>query len=127
MRGRPTSSKRLWVQHCLAVGIAKSVRRKGDSLPRSLLIPGLYDRTVFLVISSNDGRHSSRIRVRVTTSYPNFGGVRYWYVCPRCQRRSGKLYALETDVLGCRVCLDLVYKSQYRKDSMWARLCKLYF
>jgi len=36
----------------------------------------------------------------------------------------GKLYATAANVLGCRVCLKLVYKCQYRKLSFWARLLR---
>jgi len=39
------------------------------------------------------------------------GGSRPWFICPRCQRRVGKLYDLRIDIL-CRKCYDLGYVSQ---------------
>jgi len=63
-------------------------------------------------------------RVAVTSTRLRGGGTRPWFTCPRCRRRVGKLYATAANVLGCRVCLKLVYKCQYRKLSFWARLLR---
>ena len=46
----------------------------------------------------------------LTTTTPRFGGLRYWFLCPRCGRRVGKLYHLER--WACRRCHDLAYPSQ---------------
>lgn len=40
-----------------------------------------------------------------------FGGRRPWFVCPRCSRRVGKLYALGGD-FKCRCCCAVPYRSQ---------------
>jgi hypothetical protein len=47
----------------------------------------------------------------LTTTIPRFGGLRYYFLCPRCRRRVGKLY----DVRGwaCRRCHRLTYQSQH--------------
>lgn len=42
-------------------------------------------------------------------------GLRWWWLCPMCGSRRGKLHAVVTSrgpVLGCRGCLRLVYRSQ---------------
>ena len=44
------------------------------------------------------------------TSAP-LGGVRWWYTCPYCSGRCGKLYQREYD-LGCRKCIGLHYRCQ---------------
>ena len=31
-------------------------------------------------------------RVRLTSTRPNFGGLRWWFVCPLVRRRVAKLY-----------------------------------
>lgn len=52
--------------------------------------------------------------VQLTTTKPNFGGVRWWFVCPisGCGRRAGKLYRPSySRYYGCRRCHDLTYTS----------------
>jgi hypothetical protein len=56
--------------------------------------------------------------LRLQSTQPNFGGVRWWFSCPRlldgkeCGRRVGKLYRpLEKRYFACRLCLDLTYES----------------
>ena len=46
----------------------------------------------------------------LTTTTPRFGGFRYWFLCPRCGRRAGKLYHVER--WACRRCHNLAYQSQ---------------
>ena len=61
--------------------------------------------------------------VRLVTTTPHFGGVRYWYQCPRCQGRVAKLYVTGSRPdLACRRCAGLVYVLQYRKDDRTAVL-----
>lgn len=55
--------------------------------------------------------------VDITATYPFFGGVRYWLLCPKCDRRSGKLYGtLQDKNYSCRLCRNLVYRCQYLKS-----------
>ncbi len=40
------------------------------------------------------------------------GGVRWWFVCPRCERQVGKLYLPPGETAyACRSCHELTYKS----------------
>ena len=41
----------------------------------------------------------------------NYGGFRYWFNCPGCNRRSAILYEKQQEFL-CRICHKLPYKSQ---------------
>ncbi len=40
-----------------------------------------------------------------------YGGLRPWFLCPRCARRCARLVTVR-GVLRCRVCLNLRYASQ---------------
>lgn len=40
-----------------------------------------------------------------------FGGVRHWFMCPRCSKRVGCLYSV-TGYFACRKCNDLSYNSK---------------
>jgi hypothetical protein len=58
-----------------------------------------------------------------------FQGVRYWFHCPQCGRRVGKLYLVNDDGrFTCRICNKLTYES--RTEPRFARpggigyLCK---
>ncbi|WP_349550811.1 hypothetical protein [Leuconostoc pseudomesenteroides] len=53
-------------------------------------------------------------KVKLTTTSPNYGGVRYWFVCPVCQKRKGTLYHLNS-VVACRNCAQLYYPLQENK------------
>jgi hypothetical protein len=48
--------------------------------------------------------------IRLSDTECNYGGVRYWFHCPRCFRRVAKLYAL-LGHFACRHCHDLTYTS----------------
>lgn len=56
-------------------------------------------------------------KVKLTTTYCNYGGKRYWFICPLirngvyCGRRVGVLYKAG-DYFGCRHCHDLTYSSK---------------
>jgi hypothetical protein len=68
--------------------------------------------------------------VGLRTTRPNYGGVRWWFSCPRaidgkgCGRRVGKLYrAPGRRRFACRRCLDLTYEScqrSHRYDGLFA-------
>jgi hypothetical protein len=58
-------------------------------------------------------------RIRLGATWPHFGGVRWWLVCPlvtngrRCGRRVTKLYIGSQwgRYFGCRMCWNLTYTS----------------
>lgn len=63
-------------------------------------------------------------KVKLVTTSCNFGGVRYWFICPlvvdgrSCGRRVGKLYLPESSkYFGCRHCYDLTYESCQKSGS----------
>ena len=65
-------------------------------------------------------------KISLTTTPCNFGGVRYWFICPlsingvHCGRRVGTLHlASGGNYFGCRHCYDLSYAS--RNESRLGR------
>ena len=63
-------------------------------------------------------------RIRLQTTYPHFGGIRWWFTCPlsvngrACQRRVSKLYLSPGGrYFGCRHCCDLTYTSCQESDK----------
>jgi hypothetical protein len=68
--------------------------------------------------------------LRLQTTRPTFGGVRWWFSCPRmldgeeCGRRVGKLYRPPgSRTFACRHCLELTYEScqrSHRYDGLFA-------
>ncbi len=50
--------------------------------------------------------------VSIATSRPNYGGNRYWFLCPSCWARIGKLHlASGQKYFTCRICQRLTYRS----------------
>jgi hypothetical protein len=59
--------------------------------------------------------------VYLHTTTLHFGGVRWWFRCPRCGRQSAKLYLpRHGSVFLCRVCHDLTYESCIEGRSVTA-------
>lgn len=57
-------------------------------------------------------RRSHAYAIRITTTPCNYGGVRYWFECPDCGRRAGKLYLPGSPGrFACRKCHNLTYAS----------------
>ncbi len=59
-------------------------------------------------------------KVKLATTFPNYGGVRYWLVCPVCGKCKSTLYD-ENSVMACRDCAKLYYPLQentVQRDSI---------
>ena len=51
--------------------------------------------------------------IRLQTTRPYFGGTRWWFTCPNCDRRAAKLHSPPGgDLFLCRTCYGLTYQSQ---------------
>jgi hypothetical protein len=58
------------------------------------------------------GNGTTRPAIPVTTSVPHFGGRRFWFKCPSCGRRVGRLYRpWEQSKFACRGCHYLTYRT----------------
>ena len=90
-----------------------------------------YVRFQYTTTDRNTGEKTEYdYKVRLTTTRCNFGGVRYWFVCPLtrdsvyCGRRVAKLYkAPGGKYFGCRYCYNLSYES--RNESRLGRFGQL--
>lgn len=56
-----------------------------------------------------EGGHS--VIIKLATTSPKYGGVRWWYVCLQCEKRKTALY-ISGLILGCRQCAGLHYSGQ---------------
>lgn len=109
--GRPKSSKRIRKQDCAAVPIRELeplIRGTDAVIPLSGTIGGVLPFQL-------------EIRVMRTAA-----GWRC--LCPRCNRRAAMIYFPPNSTEpGCRVCLRLVYDSQYEKLPVWAQAMRYEF
>lgn len=56
-----------------------------------------------------------------------FGGIRHWFMCPRCGKRVGCLYSV-TGYFACRHCNDLSYdsKNELKSGRRYEPIFRLY-
>lgn len=54
--------------------------------------------------------------IDLDTSHCNFGGSRRWFLCPKCRKRTLKLYEI-SGVFYCRKCQGLPYSSQRESEA----------
>jgi hypothetical protein len=75
------------------------------------------DSEPMLILSYKIDGHSVEEPISFQKTNPHFGGNRWWFTCPMCKRRMGKLYLLITyRYFVCRKCCDLRY--QYAPRSL---------
>lgn len=94
----------LLVDDCQKVAVSDLLRDYKAKLKETIL------RSQFEMLNEN---------VLIVTSKTGNGGLRFWFMCPRCKRRVGVLlkHPLQ-NVLGCRSCLNLEYKSRRYKGMI---------
>jgi len=70
-------------------------------------------------------------RITLKGTIPNFGGIRWWFLCPlhnagtTCNRRVKKLFLPPRgQYFGCRNCFDLTYESAQSHDPRVGKLMK---
>jgi hypothetical protein len=105
-----------------------NVLRVGDVIP--FVDPPNAARSVTQTISYRVPGQSTfaDTHIKLVASRPNFGGVRWWFVCP-CGRRVARLYLPRGRwQLACRRCHRLAYASQRlsRPDRIRRRARKLW-
>lgn len=99
---------------------------------RYWLEPKAEDRAVLHITSrlEADGTETTLIEpILLVGTRPNFGGVRWWFVCPlvkdgvTCNRRVKKLFLPQGgQYFGCRACHDLTYESAQSHDPRVGKL-----
>ncbi len=75
-------------------------------------------------VGSEGMQENVDLSMPLVTSRPNFGGVRWWFLCPLtvdgkpCRRRVSKLYLpYARSLFGCRNCHRLTYQSVQTHDK----------
>jgi len=154
--GRPSWSNRNTVEECKTVDIYWLARhdyfcgfRRGSidwrnavgedygSIELEVSVENLFDegeyvRFIYAHTNMCTGEKSHLdYKAKLVTTSCNFGGVRYWFVCPLitngmpCSRRVGKLYLPpRAEYFGCRHCYNLTYRSQKEHDKRVDALLK---
>jgi len=89
---------------------------------------GSYLRLQYTQTSHSGEKAELDYKVELVTTSCNYGGVRYWFICPlvvngrACRRRVIKLYLPPGGkYFGCRHCYNLTYQS-YRESHKFDRL-----
>lgn len=116
-RGRPPSSRRLRAEDCAAL----PVRLLPNLPPRRTPITKLD-----LDIVAGPPAYSPPINFTLRLARSTRG---WRCLCPRCGRSAATIYfplVLESHEPGCRICLQLVYGSQYEMsaDAAWDRFVR---
>lgn len=74
--------------------------------------------TYTVTIHRSGEKTDMRYKVPLVATPCNYGGRRYWFVCPLskngvyCKRRVGVIYSIDK-WFGCRYCADIAYQAQF--------------
>ena len=98
----PNNSGRIVVEDCQSISIKSLLEQYKSKLKEQILVTTMGDLDIELAISKT-----------------RFGGVRYWFKCPICNRRAGIIYVHPVSrIVGCRLCLKLDYRSRRYKGMV---------
>ena len=90
--------KKFLVEECQKISISVLVKQANNRLKETLISSDI---------------EASGLKLELTTSLVHFGGVRYWFKCPLCQKRVWTVFVHPLNAqIGCRVCLGLCYRKQ---------------
>jgi len=97
----------------------KSSYGKRTSIGLDICPPGRI-RLYYTVTKGNDKPREYRYNVHVESTDCNYGGQRWWFICPDCSRRCRVLYLPSDEIyFSCRICHNLTYESQQEGKSGW--------
>ncbi len=94
----------------------RSVYRRIDQFGQMqtfLLGPDRPNRRMFCFQWLQSGKSCSSVvtAIGVPRTVGKYSGLRWWWRCPRCGRDTSALYFAHAP-MGCRICHDLVYRSE---------------
>lgn len=100
--------KKILVDQCQKIAMKELLREARLKLKKCLL---------------NSEIEAHGLNVKLKSSKTGFGGIRYWFSCPSCNRRVGILYKHTlSNQLGCRLCLGLDYRKHRYKGMIEEKL-----
>src|SRR6266851_1279203 len=103
-----------WTTHDKADNAVGCVLEKHDDIPISMR----------LQYKTSGDQTNCDYWVPITSTHCNYGGVRFWFLCPggkngvSCGRRCRKLY-LRGITFACRLCHGLTYESTQKSGSLF--------
>lgn len=72
-----------------------------------------------LILTYEHGDRAVHEPVSLQKTKPHFGGSRWWFTCPMCGKRVGKIYLPKKGkMFACRKCYDLVYRSSQKTRTI---------
>lgn len=84
-------------------------RETKTNVVKSSLSYSFNHQGLTLSYTCNGENYNYLVSVKITPCH--YGGVRYWFNCPRCHKRVAKLY-LQNAMYFCRTCQHLNYDTQ---------------
>jgi hypothetical protein len=119
--GRPKTRERTLVEDCDYLDIGPISKYGWSLYPVFGEIESIEGKDLFCIYYNNYwfGKKLDLIEyIEIETTFPNFGGERYWFKCLGCGKRVKKLYSPPSEShFRCRKCYDLMYKSQ--ESNVW--------
>lgn len=110
------------VENCLTLGppLGSLYETKGTlSWPNGSVV----DYSISIARSELDiffqhNRTRMQQEIPLQQSIPNYGGIRWWFLCPKCRRRVSRLYKPSAVYcFFCRHCHNLTYESAQTSGS----------
>jgi len=96
--------KKLLTEQCQKIKISDFIRASSEKIKE------------FLITSSLE---ASGYDISLDKSNTGFGGTRFWFSCPMCNKRVGVLYKHPiSQILACRKCLNLDYRKHRYKGMV---------
>lgn len=96
--------KKFLVEQCQKINISDFIKKSNEELKKILLKSAL---------------EANGLSISLNKSLTGFGGARWWFSCPLCNKRAGILYKHPmSQILGCRRCLNLDYR-KHRFSKMF--------
>ena len=114
---------KLILENCEQINISTIVRKLKEEIFQQKPVISIGEFELLLdkklaEVSALSLKNKSPLRIIITHTVPNYGGKRYWFICPGCKRRVGVLYIIEyDDIFKCRDCYNLIYQSSATHDN----------
>src|SRR5258705_8687713 len=104
------------VETCLTIGTPRGRLRSVNGVwdwehLRWRVCYSIYAPSRLIYLLFDHGKHVEQ-EIHLARTFPNYGGVRWWFVCPKCSQRVALLHRPSyTHYFFCRHCYDLTYSS----------------